>query len=251
MNARFTFSSMLCLSLGACGLLLLPVAAHAQDATQTPGNDPASGSEASKQPIKLDLENADLYSALKLLFAQVKANYLLDPSLRQLSVSAHLSNIPFSTALELLLRSVNSPVPLTYKVEGGVYSILEKKAPVDEGGVTDTNVDPNPQSNLLKYRKFFGTTGELHYNSYYVARLLGTKNIIPSIIREQQQQGGGGFGGGGLGGGLGGFGGGASGGLGGGFGSSGGFGGGISGGLGGGGGFGGGSGGFGGGGRGF
>ena len=235
MKTRYGIYGLAGVSLAALGFLGMPSAARAQD---TPGTDPASGNEASNQPIKLDLENADLYSALKLLFAQVKANYIIDPTLRQLSVSVHLSNIPFRTALDLILRNASSPVPLTYKVEGGVYSILEKKAP-DQSGELGPDTPPEAtQSNLLKYRKFFGTTGELHYNSFYIARLLKAQ-LIPSIIQEQQQQGGGGFGGGGLGGGLGGFGGGASGGLGGGSGGFGGgggsFGGGISGGLGGGG----------------
>ena len=225
MKTRYGIFGLAGVSLTALALMASPSAAHAQGQdAQAPGNDPASGSEASNQPIKLDLENADLYSALRLLFAQIKANYLLDPGLRQLSVSAHLSNIPFRTALDLLLRSVNSPVPLTYKVEGGVYSITEKKTVTDEGGVVDTPPDPGAQSNLLKYRKFYGTTGELHYNSFYIARLLKAQ-LIPSIVQDQNSGGGGGFGGGGMGGGLGGFGGGSSGGFGG---SGGGFGGGIS-----------------------
>ena len=124
MNARHILADLACVSLVAGAVILSPTIARAQD---TPGTDPASGSEASNQSIKLNLENADLYSALKLLFAQIKANYTLDPSLRQLSVTVSLTNIPFRIALDTLLKSVNSPVPLTYKVENGIYSVLEKK----------------------------------------------------------------------------------------------------------------------------
>lgn len=253
MKTRYGLFGVACVSLTALGALAMPASAQGQDA-QLPGNDPASGSEASNKPINLDLENADLYSALKLLFVQIKGNYILDPSLRQLSVTAKLTNIPFRSALDLLLKSVNSQVPLTYKVEGGVYSIIEKK--IENGDTTGVEPTPDePKSNLLKYRKFFGSTGEIHYNSFYIASLLKAQ-IIPSIVGQQQQGGGlggtgggGGFGGGGFGGGLGGGGGGFGGGGlgggggfggsgGGGFGGSGGggFGGGISGGLGGGGG---------------
>ena len=102
------------------------------------GSDPASGSEASNQAIKLDLENTDLYSALKLLFAQIKANYTLDPSLRQIPVTAHLNGIPFRIALDQILRGANSPVPLTYRVESGIYTIVEKKE-VTTGARDDAN----------------------------------------------------------------------------------------------------------------
>lgn len=114
--------------------LMLPLSGRAQE---TPGTDPTSSSEISNQPIRLDLENADLYSAMKLLFAQIKANYTLDPTLRQSPVTAHLSNVPFQIALDTLLRSVNSPVPLTYRVESGIYSIVEKRES------TDANPEPN------------------------------------------------------------------------------------------------------------
>ena len=187
-----------CVSLTALGLLAAPMGAHAQDA---PGNDPTSSSDVSNQPIKLDLENADLYSALKLLFAQIKANYTLNPELRQLPVTAHLSNVPFRIALDTLLRSVNSPVPLTYKVESGIYSILEKKEVIENNPETD-KPDVEQKSNKLTYKKFYGSTGEIRYNSAYLALLLGAKHI-PSIVGQQQGGAGGGFGGGGMGGGMG------------------------------------------------
>ena len=59
------------------------------------------------------------------------------------------------------------------------------------------------KSNKLTYKKFYGSTGELKYNSFYIASLLGAK-MIPSIIGGNQQQGQGGFGAGGFGGGMGG-----------------------------------------------
>ena len=178
-------------------------AVRAQD---TPGSDPASGSEASNQAIKIDLENTDLYSALKLLFAQIKANYTLDPSLRQIPVTAHLNAIPFRIALDQILRGANSPVPLTYRVENGIYTIIEKKESTVEPDA-GTVGEEGKQSNKLTYKKFYGSTGELKYNSYYIAALLGAK-VIPSIIGGNQQGGQGGFGAGGFCGGMGGGGGG-------------------------------------------
>ena len=203
MNARHILADLACVSLVAGAVILSPTIARAQD---TPGTDPASGSEASNQSIKLNLENADLYSALKLLFAQIKANYTLDPSLRQLSVTVSLTNIPFRIALDTLLKSVNSPVPLTYKVENGIYSVLEKKEVLNPDSEPVAPDQTNRGPVKITYKKFYGSTGELHYNSFYIARLLGAK-LIPSVVQDQNSGGQSGFGGGGFGGGLGGFGG--------------------------------------------
>jgi hypothetical protein len=194
-KTRYGTFGLACMSLTALGLLAAPCMAQTPD---TPGSDPASGSEASNQAIKIDLENTDLYSALKLLFAQIKANYTLDPSLRQVPVTAHLNAIPFRIALDQILRGANSPVPLTYRVENGIYTIIEKKEVTnpDEAAAAE---DTPTKSNKLTYKKFYGSTGELKYNSFYIASLLGAK-MIPSIIGQQQGQGG--FGAGGFGGGM-------------------------------------------------
>jgi hypothetical protein len=88
------------LSLTALGLVAMPLCAHAQDA-QT-GTD--TSAEAAGPKIKLDLENADLYTALKLLFAQTKTQYTLAPELRNIFVTVHI-NQPFRNALETLLRA--------------------------------------------------------------------------------------------------------------------------------------------------
>ena len=199
-NARPFLMTLGCAALMGVGLTAAPLVARAQGQdAQMPGSDPNSNSDASNQLIKLDLENADLYSALKLLFAQVKANYTLAPGLRQFPVTAHLDKIPFRIALDTLLRGAASPVPLTYHVESGIYSILERKEVIDTGGeATTPDIEP-PRSNRLTYKKFFGSTGELRYNSAYIAKLLNAK-LIPSIVAEQTQ---GGFGSGGFGGGLG------------------------------------------------
>ena len=143
MKTRYGTFGLGCMSLTALGLLAAPCVVRAQD---TPGSDPASGSEASNQAIKIDLENTDLYSALKLLFAQIKANYTLDPSLRQVPVTAHLNAIPFRIALDQILRGANSQVPLTYRVENGIYSIIEKKENVVEPDAANSGEDTTPRA---------------------------------------------------------------------------------------------------------
>ena len=74
--------------------------------------------------INLDADKTDLYSTLKLLFAQVKVNYTLDPALRSIPVTVHIHQVPFGMALEMLLKGTSKP--LTYRVENGMWSIVPK-----------------------------------------------------------------------------------------------------------------------------
>ncbi len=107
------------LSLTSIGLTLTPVRAQAQD-----GGRSGSVSDLANKKIDLDLESSNLYYGLKLLFSQVKANFTIDESLKSLTVTAHLSQVPFRVALETLLKSTGTP--LTYKVESGIYSVVPK-----------------------------------------------------------------------------------------------------------------------------
>ncbi len=200
------------LSLTVLGLAALPLGAHAQG--DQGGTD--TSAEATGPKIKLDLENADLYTALKLLFAQTKSQYTLDPSLRNIFVTVHISQ-PFRNALETLLRA--SGQPLTYKVENEVYSIVPKtEEPGGSEGPDTGNPEPAPQTVNLK--KYFST--RFKYNTEFLLTVLHGTNLIRSMQVNQTGQGGGGFGGGGFGGGgMGGMGGGGFGGMGGGMGGGG------------------------------
>ena len=118
------------LAMTALGLVAMPSGAQPpEDAGNTGG-----GPELSNRPIRLNLENTDLYTAIKLLFSQAKAQYTLDPNLRGIYITAQI-NQPFRIALETLLRASNQP--LTYSVENGVYSIVPKKEDVVETPTTD------------------------------------------------------------------------------------------------------------------
>ncbi len=230
MNLLIAKSGVAALSLTAAGLLAMPLCAHAQDAT--PGSDPSTSSAASEQKVTLKLENASLFYALKLLFAQIKADYTIDESLKQIPVNVSLTKVSFRIALETVLKS--SSLPLTYSITPGtnIYTIIEKKDTVEDPTGINTNTDQGPADKYRLPYKFRSVSFRL--NSYALARLLGGKNIDVTQQVGQPQTGGGGAGGGGS--------------LGGGSGSGGGFGGGSGGFGGGGGGLGGGGGGFGGGG---
>jgi hypothetical protein len=123
------------LSVGlSCAQLATPVKSIAQDDN--------SGSKQADDPslkkIDLDLESSNLYYGLKLLFSQVKANFTIDESLKSLTVTAHLTQVPFRTALETLLKSTSTP--LTYKVENGIYSVVPKIEAVAEVQI-DNQID--------------------------------------------------------------------------------------------------------------
>ena len=215
MLARYSVMGLAALSLTFLGMTALPVNAYAQD------EDPAATGakiDPSKKNITLELESTNLYYALKLLFAQVKANYVLDDSLKSLTVTAHLTNVPFRVALETLLKSTN--IPLTYTVDNGIYNIkpqVEEAAPVPEPDRTVTG--PTLGGGGSRIQKIHSAS--LIFNAIDLVQALGGKVLTVGNIGQFGQGGlGGGYGGGGMGGlgggGLGGFGGGGLGGFGGG-----------------------------------
>jgi hypothetical protein len=198
------------LSLAVVGLAA-PVRTLAQD-------DPGSTKQAddiTTKKIDLDLESSNLYYGLKLLFSQVKANFTIDESLKSLTVTAHLSQVPFRVALETLLKSTSTP--LTYKVESGIYSVVPKVEPpiditidtqastlVDHsgGGYKFGIIHPNNMSAIDIVTAFGGHIVNVGYN----ASTFGQGGLGGGAGSGQNGFGGGGCGGGGFGGGAGGFG---------------------------------------------
>jgi len=77
----------------------LPVSARAQSVSDT-------------IVPSLELEQADIRDALKLLFKNVGASYTVAPEV-QGTVTVNLHNVPFETALRSLLGQVDA----TYRVE--------------------------------------------------------------------------------------------------------------------------------------
>lgn len=187
----------------------------------------------------LEFNDADVRDALRVLFKTVNVPYVINSDV-QGTVTCSLTNVPFETALRNILSQVNA----TYRVEGGVYTILVKQdagsRPVGDGGdggFTPTTTEKDVYPTIIPIR---------HADPMYIVRLLNAEWDLTNFSPESSTMSlggasggfGGGFGGGnsGFGGGSSGFGGGSSGFGGGGFGgSSGGFGGGS---MGGGGGFG-------------
>lgn len=232
----------------ALGLATVPAHSYAQG-DQSGTTTAASGDQNANKPVTLDLEDVDLYTALRLLFRQTGADYTLDPNLRGIRVTLHLRDKPFTTALDALLRAAGNNPPLTYTYQDGIYSIVPKVENENTGTTTETTPEENNPTGYQLPVKLQGAS-DFIMSADYFAGLFGARSfsalgysVQPGLLMRPNPVGGGGFGGG-FGGGLGGFGGGMMGGIGGGLGGIGGGLGGFGGGLGG---FGGGLGGFGGG----
>jgi hypothetical protein len=239
MHLRYRGLSVAALSLTALGLVALPSGAWAQDNNATGTTNPSTspnGTVLPTTPVTLNVESADLYYTLKLLFSQIHADFTLDTSLRGTPVTVKLTKVPFDIALNAVLKA--SGQPLTYSFENGIFSIVPQ---VTETAPAVTTPE-TPQQDL---------TANTRYEKIYLS-VASVQDVMMALNRPIVQTSQGFSSGGGMGGGFGGgFGGGGMGGMMGGMGGMGGFGGGMGGMMGGMGGFGGGGmGGFGGGGMG-
>ena len=215
MSFQFGKLGLAALSLTAMGLLALPGGGARAQGQDTPpasdANDPAM------KKISLELEQTNLYSALKLLFSHINANYFLDPSLKSAEVSVHLHDIPFKTVLDTLVKSTG--LPITWKFEDNIYRIVPKEVETRENpteeGIKETEIKDGPTSKYVIISR-----DSFAFDGLAIAEALGGKtfSILPRVFDfnpypgtsgggGNQGGGGSGFGGGGLGGGGGGFGG--------------------------------------------
>ena len=167
------------------------------------------GGDPTQRRVTVKYDQADVRFVLKQLFDSVGVSYTLDPNV-QGTVTVSLTDVPFTVALDNILRPLN----LTYRVENGVYFVTVRQP---EEAPLAPNVDTTTPEEGVRLN--LPEKVQLNYaNPTLIAALLGGSLI--SYAQYELQSGGGGFGGfggfGGLGSGFGGFGG--FGGLGGGFG---------------------------------
>jgi len=161
----------------------------------------AAAQSVANKKVTLNLENADIRYALKLLFQSAGVNYTLDAGV-QGTVTAALTDVSFRTALESVLRSAQSQIPLTYRVENGVYFV----APRHEDSVVQELPPPDvPDRKPTKIAKI-----QLNYaDPQDITQALGGV-MLPSRFAELAGgrfgggMGSGGFGGNGMGNGMGG-----------------------------------------------
>ncbi|MGQ9901188.1 MAG: hypothetical protein ACUVR1_03115, partial [Fimbriimonadales bacterium] len=152
------------------------------------------GGDPTQRRVTVKYDQADVRFVLKQLFDSVGVSYTLDPNV-QGTVTVSLTDVPFTVALDNILRPLN----LTYRVENGVYFVTVRQ---QEETPLAPNVDttaPEEDVRLNLPEKI-----QLNYASpTLIAALLGG-SIVNYAQYELQGGGLGGFGG--LGGGLGGFG---------------------------------------------
>ena len=119
-----TVRNLTTLSFATTALLALPGLASAQaGGGRAPQGDPLSG-----RIVNLNVDDVDLYTALKSMFNQLKINYTLDPALKQVRIAANFHNLPGPVALKSLLNA--SGQHFTYRLEDGVYNIMSPQPQV-------------------------------------------------------------------------------------------------------------------------
>jgi hypothetical protein len=100
------------------------------------------------RPVSLKMENSDIRMALKLLFDSAGLSFSIMPDVTG-TVTTSLREAPFRTALETVLRS--NTVPLTYRVEGGVYTVALKSSLDQPGGEHERIAPKYPVKIILNY----------------------------------------------------------------------------------------------------
>jgi hypothetical protein len=195
------------------GLIAVPATVEAQDLRD-------------KTVPSLELQDADVRDALRLLFESVGVTNYTIASDVQGRITVKLTNVPFETALRNILDQVGA----TWSIEAGIYQIKKREEPPAPSTGPSTTETPQATQVIRKIQI-------QHADPYLIALLLSGNQDFAAQPEYSTQAGGFGNFGGGFGGQGGGFGG--QSGFGGGFGG-GGFGGGFGGGGFGGGGFGGG-----------
>lgn len=186
----------------------------------------AQGDPRDRMVQSLELDQADIRDALKLLFRIVGTNYSVASDV-QGTVTITLRDVPFETALRAVLNQVDA----TWRVEGGIYNIIKKPeiaqpTPGIDLGSGPTTAPAQQTARRIKIRSA---------DPYLILLLISQSTPQADVFLQPELstfpqgggQGGGGFGGGGN---QGGFGGGFGGGQGGGGFGGGGFGGGVGGG---------------------
>ncbi len=185
-------------ALAVCTLMLAPLRAIAQ------------GDPRDKIIPSLELDQADIRDALKILFRSVQVNYTIASDV-QGTVTVSLKNVPFETAL----RNVLSQADATYRVEGGIYVIIKKVVENPTSSNEGTTVATKPE-NLPRRIKIRHADPQLIMVLLNGAQSTFLQPEMSTIVSGGSGGagggsggfggglGGGGFGGGGLGGGSGG-----------------------------------------------
>jgi hypothetical protein len=186
--------SYLAAALALAGVLTagLPNSAYAQ------GADPKT-----VRIQKLELDQADIRDALRVLFNQVGVSYVIAPEV-QGTVSASLNDVPFETALRNLLDQVRA----TYRIEGGVYQIVLREQQTPGGGTATPTTPTLPTAQQNRPRVIRVNSADPLVIALLITSTQANFSLYPEVSviinTPSVASGGGNFGGGGFGGGFGG-----------------------------------------------
>lgn len=144
----------------ALTLALLPVASGSALAQAQPvvSTSPAG--------VNIETDKADLLVTLQRFFKTGQVNYVIEPTVKSGTVTVSLHDMAFNRALETLLKA--SGLPLTYRIEAGVYTVMERQ-PESETMQTQTtiirpiNASAAAMLALLKNIKRFGPESQLTF----------------------------------------------------------------------------------------
>lgn len=105
---------------------VLPAPVRAQDPpAQNADKKNDSATKLADRRVTLQVEEASLSNAVRMLMKSVGADFSIDPALRDARVTANLTNIRLQIALDTLMRI--STIPATYRVAEGVYIFEPRK----------------------------------------------------------------------------------------------------------------------------
>ena len=104
-------------------LLMVSMAAAFGDSSSAPPKAPGSDVR-----VTLSLKDVTLNDALQQLFALRRANHVIEPMPRELTVTVVLQDVPFEDALAAVLKAAGA----TYRIEDGTYYISPLRSAADE-----------------------------------------------------------------------------------------------------------------------
>ena len=139
--------------------------------------------DPTQRRVTVKYEQADVRFVLKQLFDSVGVSYTLDPNV-QGTVTVSLTDVPFTVALDNILRPLN----LTYRVENGVYYVTVRQP--EEAPLPPTETAAPEEGTRLNLPEKI----QLNYASpTLIAALLG--GTLIQYAQYELSSSGGGFGG--------------------------------------------------------
>ena len=96
------------------------------------------------EPINLNVVNADVRDILNYVTEQYGVNFVIDKSVKQVPVTVNVSDVPWNTALDSILRAQE----LGIQVNGPILRVADQKILATEGEIVrqanDTKLDASP-----------------------------------------------------------------------------------------------------------